>query len=88
MTKIALFPWCSAVIKTAGKCELMPEQSGFLTGSTFLPWRSLVVPGDVFTTFEEAFEERCGESYPLIHTEGFEDRCGSHNLEKEEGWES
>lgn len=87
MTKVALFPWCGANIKSAGTCEIMEEQSGFLTGSTFLPWRSAIVAGDVFTSFEEGFEDYCGD-YALQHTEGFEDYCGEYALQKDEGWES
>lgn len=87
MSKITLFPWCGVTIRTPEACELLEEQSGFLTGSTFLPWRSVVVSGDEFTTFNETWEESCGE-YGLQFNETFEDFCGSYSLQKDETWES
>lgn len=88
MTKVMLYPFLEPNARCAEKCGILySEQNGFLTDSTFLPWRSVIIPADICTSFMEEWEELCC-AQPLIHLEGWEERCNILSLIHLEGWES
>ena len=84
MTKIVLYPWMSSM--PLAKCDISTEVSGLLTGSTFLPWRSIInVPEPVII---ELFEEMCSGNLSFQFKENWNDRCPGGVLEHIELWNS